>query len=161
MTVYNNCEIIRRLYTDAASTMIQNADYKARRKIFTRYSASRPSSLKAFKNFFAAVSTAFPDYDLRIDNIVSRGDKVMARYTISGTQKRDFLGITPTNERTTVTGIDIFRLDNGKVAEHWNATHQLCACRHTERRSIESYQDRSREHFTASSPVRRQVSLSH
>lgn len=146
---------------DAASRLAQNTDYKARRKIFTRYAASRPSSLKAFKSFFTAVSAAFPDYDLKIDNILSKGDKVMARYTISGTQKGDFLGIIPTNERTTVTGIDIFRLDNGKVAQHWNATHQLCACQHIERRSAESYQDRYREQFAASSSVSGKISLSH
>ena len=51
----------------------------------------------------------------------------MVRYTICGTQKNPFMGIAPTNERITITGIDIFRLDNGKVVEHWNAAHQICA----------------------------------
>jgi hypothetical protein len=37
------------------------------------------------------------------------------------------MGMPPTNERMKITGIDVFRLDNGKVTEHWDAAHQMSA----------------------------------
>lgn len=124
----NNGEIIRRLYSEAISRRQTATVYKPRVNRFTQYTASaKPFSLKAFKNYFMAVSEALPDYDLTIDNLTVKEDRVMVRYTICGTQKNPFMGIAPTNERTTVTGIDIFRLDNGKVVEHWNAGSQVCA----------------------------------
>ena len=67
-----------------------------------------------------AVSEAFPDYDLTIDNLTVKGDRVWSAI-LSAAPRKTLHGIAPTNERTTVTGIDIFRLDNGKVVEHWDA----------------------------------------
>jgi predicted ester cyclase len=123
-----NREIIRQLYTAVIAKSRQASRDKSRPNGFTQYTVSaRPSSLKAFKNFFAAVTEAFPDYDLTIDALVEKGDKIMARYTISGTQTGHFMGLTPSYEKLTITGIDIFRLDNGKVIEHWDAAHQISA----------------------------------
>jgi len=66
-----------------------------------------------------------PDYEFNIDNMIVKGDRVMARYTISGIHKGELMGQPPTNERVTITGIDVFRLDEGKVVEHWDAAHQM------------------------------------
>lgn len=87
----------------------------------------KPACLKAFKRFFGIVSEAFPDFKLEIDNLIAKEDKVMVRYTISGTQRGHFLGLAPTNEPMTISGLDVFRLDNGKVIEHSNAAHQISA----------------------------------
>jgi predicted SnoaL-like aldol condensation-catalyzing enzyme len=35
------------------------------------------------------------------------------------------MGKEPTNEKMTINGIDIFRLDNGVVVEHWDAARQM------------------------------------
>ena len=77
------------------------------------------------KDFFFSVSEAFPDYKLFINNLKVKGDKVMAKYTISGTQMGSFLGMMPTQEKMTVTGIDVFRLNNGEVIEYWDAAHKI------------------------------------
>jgi predicted ester cyclase len=127
MIIEHNTEIIRQLYFEISSRRLMT-NTGTRRHSFTQYTASsKPSSLKAFKNFFSVVGDALPDYDLSIDSLTVKGDRVMVRYTISGTHKGDFMGIAPTNERITITGIDIFRLDNGKVVEYWDAAHQVCA----------------------------------
>jgi predicted ester cyclase len=120
-------EIIRNLYSEAINWQ-NSPDIKTRGVNFTQYTVSaKPNSLKAFKEFFEAVSQAFPDYKLTIDNMLVKGDRVMARYTISGTQKGSFLGMAPTNEKLTITGIDIFRLEKGRVIQHWDAAHQISA----------------------------------
>lgn len=123
-----NREIVRQLYIDVTSGRNPYIALKSGGTGFTQYTVSaKPSSLKTFNNFFATVHEAFPDYELTIVSLIGKGDRVMARYTISGTHKGDFMGLAPTNEKMTIIGIDIFRLDNGKVIEHWDAAHQVCA----------------------------------
>ncbi len=123
----HNQEIIQHLYLETASRQ-NRSDIKTKGSGFTQYAASaRPNSLKTFKAFFDAVGQALPDYNLTIDSIIVNGDRVMARYTISGTHAGDFLGMAPTQDQLTITGIDIFHLDKGKVIQHWDAAHQISA----------------------------------
>ncbi len=128
MVMEQNREIIRRLYEDVSSGNIPAAGYSPRGMNFTQYTVSaRPASLKAFNSFFNKVISAFPDYTLTVDSLIVKGDRVMVRYTISGTHKGEFMGMAPTNDRITIAGIDVFRLDNGKIVEHWDAAHQISA----------------------------------
>jgi predicted ester cyclase len=119
------------IYDIYHNAMSQGSDGQAKQANgngFTQYTASsRPSSVKAFYQFFASMAAAFPDYQLNIDNLIVKGDKVMARYTIMGTHQGDFMGLAPTHQKVTITGIDIFRLDQGKIVEHWEAAHQINA----------------------------------
>lgn len=63
--------------------------------------------------------TAFPDLHLTIENIISEGDTVMARWYCSATHKGELSGIPATGKRITITGISIARLSSGKIAEGW------------------------------------------
>ncbi len=60
-----------------------------------------------------------------IEDVISEGDKLVVRWTNSGTHVGDFLGIPATNKRFSVAGIDIYRLVDGKLAEHWHVVDQL------------------------------------
>lgn len=62
---------------------------------------------------------AFPGLTARADDVIVEGDKVVERFTGSGTHRGEFFGIPPTGKRFTVTGINIFRIENGKIVEHW------------------------------------------
>lgn len=149
MITNQNSEIIRQLYAQVSAKKRHTGNYYIRSAGFTQYtSTARPSGLKTFNIFFAAVGSAFPDYDLSIDNMIVKGDRVMVRYTISGTHKRDFMGMAPTNARINVTGIDIFRLDNGKVVEYWDAAHQMSALPHTDRGALLSSGSRHTRNLT-------------
>ncbi len=53
----------------------------------------------------------------------------MVHYTVCGMQKGDFLGVSATGEKMVVIGIDVFRLNEGKVVQHWDAAHQLSVAR--------------------------------
>jgi len=57
--------------------------------------------------------------------MVAEGDKVVARLRISGTHQGEFLGIAPTGKQVTFTGIDILRIAEGKVMEHWGNVDEL------------------------------------
>jgi len=62
---------------------------------------------------------AFPDLEFNIEDIIAEGDKVVGRYSFSGTHKSEFAGIAPTNKRVKFTSIVINRLADGKVVERW------------------------------------------
>ncbi|MDQ5828546.1 MAG: ester cyclase, partial [Actinomycetota bacterium] len=50
---------------------------------------------------------------------------VVARVSVSGTHQGEIMGIAPTSNRVTITGIDILRITDGKVVEHWGKFDDL------------------------------------
>ena len=63
--------------------------------------------------------SAFPDFKATIDDMIAEGDKVVIRQTWSGTQQGEFMGIPPTGKSVSIGVIDIIRMADGKVMEHW------------------------------------------
>jgi steroid delta-isomerase-like uncharacterized protein len=60
------------------------------------------------------------DPTFRIEDLIAEGDKVVVRWTNSGTNVGEFLGIPATGRTFITPGVDIYRLDGGKLAEHWH-----------------------------------------
>jgi steroid delta-isomerase-like uncharacterized protein len=60
-----------------------------------------------------------------IEDLVAEGDRVVVRWTQRGEQVRGFLGLPPTGKPFTIAGIDIHRLRDGRMAEHWHVVDQL------------------------------------
>ena len=50
---------------------------------------------------------------------MAEGDKVVTRYTVSGTHQGEFFGVPGTGERITMSGISIDRFEDGKMVEEW------------------------------------------
>ena len=63
------------------------------------------------------VLKAFPDLHVTIDEVIAEGDKVMARWTQQGTHLGPFLDRPATGKFVTYSGINIFRLANGRIVE--------------------------------------------
>lgn len=72
-----------------------------------------------------AFRTAFPDIYSRVEDVIAEGDKVVVRFSAGGTHLGDFWGIPPTGKTGTVTGISIYRIVDGKIAEHWGNSDDL------------------------------------
>jgi len=71
------------------------------------------------EQFMRSLRVAFPDGRVTIEEMIAEGDKVVTRYTSSGTHKGEFMGIAATGKKVVVTGIVITRVDKGKIAEDW------------------------------------------
>ena len=71
------------------------------------------------KQFVQIYRGAFPDVHITINDQIAEGDKVVTRWTATGTQKGQLMGIAPTNKHANVTGVNIDRYQNGKVVESW------------------------------------------
>jgi predicted ester cyclase len=60
-----------------------------------------------------------------IEDIIAEGDRVVVRWTNSARHAGNFLGIPPTGRSCAIAGIDIYRLEDGRLAEHWHVIDQL------------------------------------
>ena len=69
--------------------------------------------------------TAFAPLSFTVEDIVAEGDRVVVRWRSSGRHSGEFMGIPPTNREYTIAGIDIHRLETGRMAEHWHVVDQL------------------------------------
>jgi predicted ester cyclase len=69
--------------------------------------------------------TAFPDARVLFDGWVIQGDTYAARFRFVGTHRGEFMGIPPTNEKVSVTGITIMRFEGDAVVERWSEMNYL------------------------------------
>jgi predicted ester cyclase len=60
-----------------------------------------------------------------VHNVIAEGDRVVVRWTNAGIHSGEFLGIPPTGRSFDIAGIDIYRIENGRMAEHWHVVDQL------------------------------------
>lgn len=74
-----------------------------------------------------AVLSAFPDYHLVIEDLIAAEEKVVVRFTESGTMKGNLMGMEATGKTFTAPAIEIWRFANGKLIEHWQARDTLSA----------------------------------
>ena len=63
--------------------------------------------------------TSFPDWNESVDDIIAEGDRVVIRFTSTGTHLGTFQGIAPTGRRVSIREVAIYRLANGKIVEQW------------------------------------------
>ncbi len=76
--------------------------------------------------FFRALLDAFPDLRMQVEDLITDGDKAVARVRLSGTHRAEFLGVPATGARVDVPLIDIMRFDDrGLVSEHWGVADLL------------------------------------
>jgi steroid delta-isomerase-like uncharacterized protein len=64
--------------------------------------------------------SAFPDLKITIEEQIAEGDLVATRWTGTGTHKGELMGIAPTGKETTVTGLTIEKVKDGKIVESWS-----------------------------------------
>ena len=75
--------------------------------------------IDTFKETFSKAREGFPDLSITIEDVMAEGERVAARVTMHGTHSGEFQGIAPTGKRVEVRAIDMFRISNGKIVEHW------------------------------------------
>lgn len=85
----------------------------------------QPPGLKGILWKFSATRSAFPDIHMTILDLIGEGDKVVAFMENGGTQEGEFMGVPPTGKTASWNGVAIFRLESGRIVEHWAVVDQL------------------------------------
>ena len=75
--------------------------------------------IETFEQTFAEAREGFPDLSVVVEDVLAEGNRVSARVTMRGTHRGEFQGIAPTGKRVEVRAMDMFRIREGKIVEHW------------------------------------------
>ena len=81
--------------------------------------AGQRPGLAGYKEMVGAFRTAFPDLRVKNEDVIAEGDKVVARWTARGAQTGALMNIPPTGRHVTLKGIDVLRIEGGKIVERW------------------------------------------
>lgn len=81
--------------------------------------ADLPGNGEGIRQLFILLRLAFPDLTATIEDLIAEDDKVAARVTLRGTHEGDFPGIPATGRKIAYDALDISRIVNGKIVEHW------------------------------------------
>lgn len=73
----------------------------------------------------AMIRTACPDWHSDLHLLVAEDDLVVERFTASGTQRGELMGVAPTGRTVSLPGINIFRLRDGLIVEWWGRLDEL------------------------------------
>jgi predicted ester cyclase len=84
-----------------------------------------PPNCEGIKILTSMFRGAFPDSYFTVEDMIAEGDKVATRKTFHGTHRGEFMGISPTGQRVSIELIDIVRIADGKVVEHWSMGDNL------------------------------------
>lgn len=84
-----------------------------------------PLPFDVYKQVCLAYITTFPDLHVVIDDTIAEGDKIVYRWTATGTHKVEIMGIPATDRKVSWTGMTIYRFADGKIVENWWAWDAL------------------------------------
>ena len=88
---------------------------------------------EAYKHQVLLFIVGFPDLRFSVEEMIAEKDKIVSRWTISGTRKGEYMGIPATNKQISVDGITIHQLSNAKIMDSyvswdmWGMMRQLGA----------------------------------
>ena len=71
------------------------------------------------KKIASAAIDTMPDLQITHDDTIAKGDKVMIRWTMTGTHKKEIFGIPSSDKPVSTIGFDLFRISKGKIMEMW------------------------------------------
>ncbi len=76
--------------------------------------------IEGFRGFFSDWFTSIPDFSYTLKNIIADEEYVWVYGTYTGTHTNTWLGIDASNQVYAFDAVDIFRVEDGKLAEHWD-----------------------------------------
>lgn len=80
--------------------------------------------IDAMKEEITSLRTMFPDVNMTFDELIIEGDKVVTRWTVTGTNTGPMGGLPPTGKEIKFSGVNIGNIVDGKVREEWEFYNQ-------------------------------------
>jgi predicted ester cyclase len=85
---------------------------------FVEHQFGLKPTIEGMQSDIQFLRTAFPDFNLTIEEMLAQDDQVWVRMTARGTNLGGFMG-APNGKPFRITVIDICRFEDGKIVEHW------------------------------------------
>jgi len=87
---------------------------------YIQHSGRSPSGLAAQIATYERIFATWPDVRLRVEDRIFDCDKIVVRNTFTATHTQTVQGFAPTGKTVSFNTIDIWRVEGGKMAEHWD-----------------------------------------
>jgi len=98
-------------------------------KDFVAHGASHDFTLDEDMDFARDERQALPDMSITVNQMVAEGDRVAVYWTASGTNTQAGMGLPATGKKIKVSGMTLFRFQDGKIREEWGVWDELSAIR--------------------------------
>jgi predicted SnoaL-like aldol condensation-catalyzing enzyme len=116
-----NKDVVARFYNDVFIRHDLTKLDTYMRDDYIQHNADCPQGKTGFIEFFNVIFKAIPDFSYTLKKMVAEGDIVMAFSTTTGTHTGGaWLGKKASGNRLDYDVVDIFRVQDGKIAEHWD-----------------------------------------
>ena len=128
MSIEDNKALIRRFSEEVWSKGNVDAVYDIFASDYVRHDLRPGNPLpgpEGQKRIAMDFRAAFPDLRMTIDLMVAEGDMVVMRWTSEGTNTGSWGNTPATGKRATFTGVNFFRIRDGRVVEIWNHRDDL------------------------------------
>jgi steroid delta-isomerase-like uncharacterized protein len=127
MTIEENKALVRRFVDEVQSAGNIDAIDELCSPEFVNHSApsGMPPNREGVKQVTAMFRQALPDSYFTVEDMIAEGDKVATHKTFHGTHEGEFMGMPPTGRRVSMELIDIVRISEGRVVEHWSMGDNL------------------------------------
>jgi predicted ester cyclase len=89
------------------------------KKFVHHFRMPMPAGFEGLRQVGIMMNGAFPDVVVTEDDLIASGDKVVERSSAVATNKGAMMGAPPTNKKVKWSEIHIYRLQDGKIMEHW------------------------------------------
>lgn len=123
MSIEQNKAVVDRLNTEIMNHKNADAVDEILSPDVVFYQSGRPliQGREAMRRYIAtAARSTWGDWQATIDETVAEGDLVVVRWTIRGTHVGEWRGIAPTGKPITLTGMNMYRVVDGKVTASWS-----------------------------------------
>jgi predicted ester cyclase len=82
-----------------------------------------------FRELVRRINTTFADVNQEPLDVIAEGDRVVARTRMTALHVGDYQGIAPTNRTIEMRQVHIWRIEDGRVIEHWPQLDEAGALR--------------------------------
>lgn len=88
-------------------------------------SADEQRGRDEYREYVETYRAAFPDLEYAVETVIAEDDIAALRYTARGTHEGELLGLEPTGERVSVSGMEMYRVEDGQITEMWTSYDSL------------------------------------
>jgi predicted ester cyclase len=117
-----NKALVRRVYTEwwNENGNAASVDEMVRPDFIGHLDNGKLRTIDTLRHDIAVFQSALGGLREEVEDMIAESDRVAVRYTLYATHTGDFYGVKPTGKPIKVSGIEIFRIEDGKIAEFWH-----------------------------------------
>jgi len=126
MSTEENKAIVRRFFEEGPSKgNLSIADELLSPYFVMHIPLPTSSGIEGINEVITTCRASFEHLNVTVEDMISEGNNVTARFTARGIHKGNFMGLPATGKPITMSGIEIFRIKDGKIIELWGEVNLL------------------------------------